>query len=177
MDLDDIARRIEECTRCPLHKTRTLPVPGEGPDNARIVFVGEAPGREEDLSGRPFVGRAGKLLDTALERAGIKRDDVFITSVLKCRPPDNRTPRAGEIKACMPYLREQLETIKPDVVVTLGNVSLKALTGKSGITKLHGIEIPMGKYIVFPTYHPAAILRNPNLMETFIADLRKLKEV
>jgi uracil-DNA glycosylase family 4 len=138
------------------------------------MLVGEAPGKQEDETGRPFAGRAGRLLTIALARAGIDRDQVFITSVIKCRPPKNRKPKRGEVKACLPYLRAQTELIKPRAVGLMGNVATKAILGIDGVTVRHG-QLHQGRYLV--TFHPAAVLRNKNLMEIFIADLRRLKEL
>jgi len=138
------------------------------------MLIGEGPGEEEDKQGRPFVGRAGKFLDELLDSAGLKREEVFITNVVKCRPPDNRDPKKAEIKACNPYLKRQIQLIDPDVICTLGNHATETLIGKKGITKLHGKEFEyQGKKLV-PLYHPAASLYNPNLVEDMIDDFKDL---
>jgi uracil-DNA glycosylase len=174
MGIEDLGENISSCTLCTLSSTRINAVPGEGPKNARIVLVGEAPGTEEDMTGRPFVGRCGKLLDRALEEAGIDRSQVFITSVVKCRPPKNRPPKRQEILACGPYIQKQIEMIKPSGVGLMGNVATKAVLGISGVTSIHG-NVYQGKYLV--TFHPAAVLRNKNLKEAFVSDLKKLYEL
>lgn len=138
------------------------------------MLVGEAPGREEDLTGRPFVGRAGKLLDQVLAEAGLSREDVFITSVIKCRPPGNRQPRKSEIASCLEYTLRQIQTLKPDIVVLLGNVALEALTGRRGIAKFRGRFIEEGGLRFLPTYHPAAVVRNKNLLPLLREDIKKL---
>src|SRR5207249_7181685 len=123
--LEDLARQIRGCTLCRLHEGRTHAVPGEGPAGAKVLLVGEGPGRHEDEAGRPFVGAAGRVLDAALAKAGIPREDVFITNVVKCRPPENRRPRADEIAACRPYLAAQIRLVHPGVIVTLGDTALR----------------------------------------------------
>lgn len=170
--LEDIHNKIRICPLCDLSLSRTLAVPGEGPCPAEIMLVGEAPGKEEDLSGRPFVGRAGRLLDRALEQAGIARSEVFITSVVKCRPPKNRKPKRPEIEACHPYLAAQMKLIRPSVVCLMGNVASSAVIGKQGITAIHG-QFFHDRFLV--TYHPAAVLRNMTLMDALVSDLKKAK--
>lgn len=189
--LDEIHRLVRECKRCPLHKTRKKPVPGEGPANARMVIVGEAPGAQEDATGRPFVGAAGKLLDKALQHNGIRRDDVFITNVVKCRPPGNRVPRHDEAVACLPYLVGQLRAIKPVIVLALGAtaanylanlptslqhrpsyVPIKEFRGKVIKVKIGDIEFKL-----VSSYHPAAILRNRGLWNLLLDDIRLAKEI
>ncbi len=171
-DLKWVADEIIKCRRCALSAVRRNAVPGEGPAGAKILMVGEAPGSAEDLAGRPFVGRAGALLERALELAGISRSEVFITNVVKCRPPENRRPREDEIKACMPYLRRQIEIINPSAICLLGNVPAKAVLGKQGVTAMRG-KVFDDIYLI--TFHPAAVLRNRGLMELFVSDLEKLK--
>jgi DNA polymerase len=173
MNLASINEKIASCTLCALSQSRTLAVPGEGPSDAKIMLIGEAPGREEDLSGRPFVGRAGKLLDECLREAGIARREIFITSVIKCRPPNNRKPSRAEIRACGMYLREQIDLINPDVIGLLGNVAASAILGRQGITALRG-KFFEDRFLV--TFHPAAIVRNKNLKSDFISDLIKIRE-
>ena len=172
MPLSELCSRIASCTRCPLSENRNLVVPGEGPLDAKIILIGEAPGRDEDLSGRPFVGRAGRLLDECLKSAGIDRSDVFITNVVKCRPPDNRRPRRGEINACNDYLQQQIDFVDPVVICLMGNVATGAILKMEGVTSLHG-QLFEDRYLV--TFHPAAIVRNKNLKELLISDLRKAK--
>lgn len=156
-----LADEAAGCTRCPLAATRTQVVFGVGDPDADLLFVGEAPGRDEDLRGEPFVGRSGKLLDRLLdEELGIDRAAVYIANVVKCRPPDNRDPRPEEIAACRPYLAEQVACIAPRVIVTLGNFATKLLLDTDkGITSLRGHSYPMGDAVCVPTFHPAAALR------------------
>lgn len=159
--LAELRVEAESCVRCSLADTRTSVVFGVGAPDADLMFVGEAPGKNEDLQGEPFVGAAGKLLDRLLAEAGIARERVYIANVLKCRPPGNRDPRPDEIEACKGYLRSQLELVDPTVVVTLGNFATKLLLRTdTGITRLRGHAYPWwrGKTLV-PTYHPAAALR------------------
>jgi uracil-DNA glycosylase family 4 len=173
MNLEVLNLEIRSCTLCDLCQDRILAVPGEGPSHAEIMLVGEAPGNEEDRTGRPFVGRAGKLLNLALNRAGLSREDVFITSVIKCRPPKNRKPNVREVICCLPYLWSQMELINPRLVCLMGNVAIKAVLDMQGVNELHG-KIFQNYYLT--TFHPAAVLRNRNLMELFISDLSKLSE-
>jgi DNA polymerase len=170
-ELGALAREAAGCTRCALSDTRTQVVFGVGDSSADLLFVGEAPGRDEDLQGEPFVGRSGKLLDRLVaEEMGIDRSQFYIANVVKCRPPDNRDPKPDEIAACRPYLAAQLELIRPTVVVTLGNFATKLLleTDK-GITKVRGQAYPKDGYQLVPTYHPAAALRSGG---TVIAEMR-----
>jgi len=157
--LEQIRTDVEACRRCPLADGRTQTVFGDGNPDARVLIVGEAPGKNEDLQGIPFVGAAGKYLNELLAIAGLKREDVFIANVLKCRPPGNRDPRPEEIELCTPYLREQTRTIDPEFIVTLGNFSTKfILKTEVGITRLHGKLQQAGRFKVFPIFHPAAAL-------------------
>jgi uracil-DNA glycosylase family 4 len=172
MELDHLHEKIRVCQLCDLSSNRIKAVPGEGPCPVEIMMVGEAPGREEDLTGKPFVGRAGRLLDVALAEAGLKRSEVFITSVIKCRPPDNRKPKRYEIEACHPYLETQMKMLGPRIVCLMGNVATQAVLGIQGVTSLRG-RILQDRFLV--TYHPAAVLRNGNLMTDFVSDLRKAK--
>ncbi len=173
-DLEQVAREIRSCTRCPLHRERTKGVPGEGDPEARIMLIGEAPGDREDREGRPFVGRAGTLLDTLLENVGLSREEVYVTNVVKCRPPDNRDPRNKEADTCRAYLTRQINLIKPKIIGTLGNHATKAVIGRSGISELHGREFVMEGYTVIPLYHPAAGLYNPNLVDDMKKDMEAL---
>jgi uracil-DNA glycosylase len=173
--LVELYREVSSCTRCPLHETRTKAVFGAGNADAELMFVGEAPGAEEDRQGLPFVGRAGQLLNHLLGEIGLSRDDVFIANVLKSRPPGNRDPQPTEIAACEPYLFEQVRLIEPKVVCTLGNFATKLLSGSPvGITKVRGTPQihDLGGRTVFllPLLHPAAALRTPAMKETLRAD-------
>ncbi len=182
--LDEIAREISYCRKCQLWATKTRYVPGEGSDKAEVVFVGEAPGREEDRQGRPFVGNAGKLLTEMIEKVlGLTRNDVFIANVLKCRPPNNRDPLPEEIDACSPYLIRQLDVIQPEIIVCLGRFSASFIFEMldipfSGISKVRGrvfdAETSGRKVKVIATYHPAAILYKPQLREIFEGDFRTI---
>jgi DNA polymerase len=171
-----------DCTRCPLHQGRTNVVFGAGDSDADLMFVGEAPGRTEDELGLPFVGRAGQLLDKLLGEIGLAREDVFITNVLKSRPPGNRDPQPLEIEACRSYLDRQVELIEPKVIATLGNFSTKLLrSDPTGITRLHGQaeERTIGARTVhlYPLYHPAAALYTPSMVEVLRADFARLPEL
>ncbi len=162
------------CSRCRLFATRKNAVPGEGPEKAELMFVGEGPGAEEDMTGRPFVGRAGRLLDQALEEADIRREDVYITNLVKCRPPDNRQPRDDEMDACHDFLRAQIEFVDPVIVCTLGATALMRVLGKRGISSYRGrIFRRLGRCVV-PTFHPAGALRNPSLKPFFLTDVKEV---
>ena len=161
---------IQDCQKCALATGRTQVVFGHGNPDADLMFVGEAPGYYEDKAGRPFVGAAGKLLDSLLQEIGVQRSEIFIANVLKCRPPQNRDPRPEEVEACKPYLLRQIALIKPRVICTLGNFATQLLLGKKvGITKVRGRSFPMSDYAVFPMLHPAAALHR----ETFQASVRE----
>ena len=175
-ELVALFKEVQKCTRCPLHETRTKAVFGAGNADAELMFVGEAPGADEDRQGLPFVGRAGQLLNQLLEEIGLSREDVFIANVLKSRPPGNRDPQPLEIEACKPYLFEQVRLIEPKVVCTLGNFATKLLTGSpAGITKVRGTpqvhELGGRTVLLLPLLHPAAALRTPAMKETLRADL------
>ena len=171
---DDLIDTIRNCNKCGLHKTRTNAVFGKGPLDAKIMLIGEAPGREEDLQGVPFVGKAGKELDNMLQAAGIKIDEVFITNVVKCRPPGNRNPEEHEMMKCNPYLVKQIETVRPKVIVLLGNIALSLVTGTpSGITKMRGKILEYMSYPAIPTFHPAYVIRNPGSGKIVIEDFKK----
>lgn len=175
--IDQIAMQIEGCQNCELGKTRKNTVPGEGPKNARIMFVGEAPGAKEDETGRPFVGRSGQLLTEVLAEAGIDRKRCFVTSPIKCRPPNNRTPKKAELNACRHWLEKQIDAIKPEVVCLLGNFATKTLLKKTGVTKLHGSVEVVGKTKYFVTFHPAAVIRGTVKREIYLADMIKLRKL
>jgi DNA polymerase len=175
--LDEIAAEIRVCTRCELHRTRTNSVPGEGPADARIMFIGEAPGWNEDQQGRPFVGAAGKFLEELLGAAGLKRSDVFITNVVKSRPPGNRDPLPDEIAACAPFLQRQIDAIDPDVIVTLGRFSMAKWFPGERISRIHGQPKKDGKRLIVPMYHPAAALHQQALKTTILEDFAKLPRI
>jgi len=186
-ELEKISLEIKNCNKCPLYKSRKNAVPGEGNWRNKIMFIGEAPGFNEDEQGRPFVGRAGKLLEEFLTSIGKKREEVFITNVVKCRPPNNRQPEEEEIKICTSlYLDKQIELIKPKLMVCLGNVSASYIFKKFGLkfesmNKVHGKIFSVSNLFiqtkVIATYHPAAILRNQNLVPIAKADWETIKEV
>ena len=177
--LVEVYKQASECTLCPLSETRTKVVFGSGDADADLMFVGEAPGAEEDRQGLPFVGRAGALLSELLEGIGLQRPDVWICNLLKCRPPGNRDPQPVEIETCSPYLEQQVELIQPRVIGTLGNFATRLLTqSRTGISRVHGTPQvhTLGGRAVFlmPLFHPAAALRTPSLMETLREDFAKL---
>lgn len=173
----DVERDIIHCTRCPLSRTRTLAVPGQGLAEAGLMFVGEAPGGQEDLQGLAFVGPAGRLLSELLEGIGMKREDVFITNILKCRPPGNRNPDVLEIERCLPYLRRQVSLIRPSVICTLGSFAFRSLVDDSAsISRVHGQFFRKGSFEFFASYHPAHALRNPPLVEVMQRDFAVLAE-
>lgn len=175
VSLEEIRAVLGDCRLCELCQTRTNIVFGVGNPRARVMFVGEAPGRNEDLQGEPFVGRAGENLNSILSLAGLTREEIYIANVLKCRPPGNRNPRPNEVLACSPFLREQIRSIWPDVIVTLGNPATHfVLKTETGITRLRGRFHQTGHFTVMPTFHPAAALRNPAWQELLEADFRML---
>lgn len=158
---EELNRDIRHCTRCPLCRTRTRSVAGEGSIHSRIMFVGEAPGAQEDAQGRPFVGPAGDLLAELLAGVGIPRQEVFITNVLKCRPPDNRDPADYEVEKCIPYLRRQVALMRPPIICTLGNAAYRNLVDASAsISRVRGQFFEKGRFSFFATYHPAAALHS-----------------
>jgi DNA polymerase len=171
--------KAKDCTRCPLHQTRTTVVFGSGNADAELMFIGEAPGANEDRMGLPFVGQAGKLLDKLLNEIGLERADVFIANTLLCRPPDNRDPHPKEIEACQDHLYAKIELIEPTMICTLGNFSTKLLRGDTtGISRLHGQEEvrAVGPRVVrlYPLYHPAAALYTPSTLEMLRADFQRI---
>jgi len=180
--LKAVYREARDCTRCALHQTRTQVVFGNGNANAALMFVGEAPGANEDRMGLPFVGAAGKLLDQLLGAIGMSRQDVWVCNVLKCRPPDNRDPHPNEIEACRDYLDRQIELIEPIVICTLGNFSTKLLRADTtGISRLHGQEevrvVGSRAVRLYPLYHPAAALYTPSTLEALRADFHRIPEL
>jgi DNA polymerase len=163
------------CENCKLSKTRTQDVYGIGNPNADLMFIGEAPGRDEDLKGEPFVGRAGQLLTDIIKAMKLTRDDVYIANVVKCRPPENRNPEPDELDACRPYIRRQVEIIQPKVIVTLGRFALQSLIEKSyGISSVRGQWLEYNGVKVMPTYHPAYLLRTPSAKKDVWADMKKV---
>ena len=182
--LDAVATEIIVCTKCQLSKNRKNSVPGEGNPESPVMFIGEAPGQSEDIKGKPFVGAAGKFLETLLSKIGLSRDDVFICNIVKCRPPRNRKPMPNEIQTCTPYLDRQIKIIKPHFIVTLGNYSTAYIFSKanlpfSGITQARGkfyqATILDMQITIFPTFHPAAALYNAKYKETLQHDVQLLK--
>jgi uracil-DNA glycosylase len=180
--LKAVYEEARECVRCPLHQTRTTVVFGAGNADADVMFIGEAPGANEDRMGLPFVGQAGKLLEKLLGEIGMERQDVFIANTLKCRPPDNRDPHPNEIEACQVYLRRQVDLIEPIVICTLGNFSTKLLRADTtGISRLHGHEeiriIGSRAVRLYPLYHPAAALYTPSTLESLRSDFHRIRDL
>jgi DNA polymerase len=173
-ELENIGDMVKSCTRCDLCKTRTNAVPGEGPPRARIMFVGEAPGRDEDLKGRPFVGSAGRKLTEVLEKAGFTRDQVYITNVVKCRPPNNRIPSDSEQDMCKGYLEKEIKIINPKIICVMGNTASKSVLGQGEITKNHGKTVEKDGMRYFLTFHPAATIYNKELTSTLEDDIKVL---
>lgn len=166
--------QIKTCIKCNLSKTRTNAVPGKGNSNAKILFIGEAPGKNEDVKGEPFVGSAGKILTDVLESVGLARSDVFITNVVKCRPPNNRVPTEEEKDSCNSYLLEELEIIKPKIICIMGNTAYGSLLGGNSITKNRGKIIKKNGLCYFLTVHPAAVIYNKDLKDVLQNDMRTL---
>ena len=174
--LDEVARKVRACTECPLSGNRTQAVPGEGPGTARIMFVGEAPGYHEDQQGRPFVGPAGRFLEELLGSIGLKREDVFIANMVKCRPPGNRDPLPAETAACSKYLDRQIELVGPDLIVTLGRYSLGKFFPNESITRVRGKVRVKDGLRVLPLLHPAAALHQQSLGEAIREDFKKIPQ-
>jgi len=173
-----IAREVRHCTRCSLYQDRQKAVPGEGSEKAKIVLLGEAPGREEDIQGRPFVGPSGRILDQVLRDAGLKREDLFITSVVKCRPPRNRVPRRIEYETCIrAHLWRQIDAINPVVICLLGGVAAKALLSVNRLSEIRGKVVKSGTNRFFPTYHPAAAGRKRSWYRALSEDMAKLSSL
>jgi uracil-DNA glycosylase family 4 len=175
--LSELALEIADCKKCILSKSRTKSVPGEGPENAAIMFIGEGPGFHEDKQGRPFVGAAGQFLEELLAGIGMKREDVFIGNVIKCRPPGNRDPMPDEIEACRFYLDRQIELLNPKVVVTLGRYSMARWFPNAKISAIHGQPRKIEGRLIVPMFHPAAALHQPSLRKDVEADFQKLPEI
>jgi uracil-DNA glycosylase len=176
-ELSDLAQLIQRCPDCRLCETRTQAVPGEGPEDARIMFIGEGPGFNEDRTGRPFVGAAGKFLDQLLGTAGLRREQVFIGNVVKCRPPNNRDPMPDEIEACRKWLDRQIEIIDPEVIVTLGRHSMNKFVPGATISRIHGVPREVDGRTVVPMFHPAAALHQERYRSLIVADFEKLPQI
>ncbi len=172
-ELERIACTIAGCRKCPLHRTRTQTVPGQGNPQPEIMFIGEAPGADEDEQGLAFVGRAGQLLTKMIQAMGLQREEVFIANILKCRPPDNRPPLPEEMETCIPFLKEQIRVLKPKVIVALGATAVRGLVGLDGISKLRGKWLLFEGIDLMPTYHPAYLLRNPPAKKEVWMDLQE----
>jgi DNA polymerase len=189
LNIRELHEKIMACTLCHLCRTRSKAVPGEGPANASVMFIGEGPGRQEDLEGRPFVGRAGKFLDECLQSIGLKRESVFITNIVKCRPSEksgswvrDRKPTKEEIEACSPYLDRQLELVKPEIVCTLGDTASSQIFKRYNMEEdtighIHGRLYLAGAMKLIPLYHPAAALYDNNLRQIVIIDFQRLRQV
>jgi len=175
--LSDLDQEIRVCQRCILAKSRTNAVPGEGPEDAAILFIGEGPGFHEDRLGRPFVGAAGQYLEELLGRIGLQRSSVYIANVIKCRPPANRDPEPVEIEACRPYLDRQIELIRPRLVITLGRFSMARYFPGATISRIHGQPKRIGSVIYYPMFHPAAALHQPTLRPTVDEDFFRIPEL
>lgn len=176
MTWDELYEQCRICDKCPLGKTKTNTVFGCGNQNARLMFVGEAPGEQEDKQGIPFVGAAGKLLDKYLDAVEILRDEVYIANILKCRPPHNRDPLPEEGDACIGFLREQVKLIRPEIIVCLGRISaMRLIKPDFKITREHGVIVKKGAFAMTAVYHPAALLRDPSKKEDMYRDMKKIK--
>ena len=177
MKLEELRHECENCQKCGRGETRTNLVFGVGNENADLMFVGEAPGEKEDLSGEPFVGAAGKLFNKYLEAVDIKREEVYIANILKCRPPKNRDPQPAEEDACIDWLREQVKIVRPKMIVCLGRISaMRLIKPDFKITKEHGVWFERGGYEMCALYHPSALLRDPRKKEDMLTDMKALKE-
>lgn len=183
---EELVKEICSCHLCSLGEARTIAVPGEGPVPARIMLIGEAPGKQEDVSGRPFVGRAGAILNEMLGSAGIRREDVFVTSVIKCRPPKNRDPSPGEISACMPYLKRQISLVCPEIIVPMGRFAAACILDMFGLPSgtigtIHGksfaLKLQGNSPVIIPVYHPAVITHNPRLKGALAEDFQVIRRL
>lgn len=173
-----LEHQLQSCKGCPLGATRNNLVFGRGSEEADIVFIGEGPGEQEDLQGSPFVGRAGQLLDKIIDAAGLTEEDYYICNIVKCRPPGNRVPAPEEVKACIPYLRQQIAYVQPKIMVLLGASAAKAIIDpRIAITKARGTWVKMGNFLVMPTFHPAALLRDPQKKIPVWKDFQEIKRV
>ncbi|MBI4789867.1 MAG: uracil-DNA glycosylase [Chloroflexi bacterium] len=176
-ELTDMYAQIRVCPKCDLSQSRTNAVPGEGPENAEIMFIGEGPGFHEDRQGRPFVGPAGQYLDELLGLIGMDRQKVYITNVVKCRPPQNRDPLPYEMDACRPYLDRQIELIKPKVIITISRYAMGRWFPDKKISEIHGKPKRFGDLVVIPMYHPAAALHQSSLKATLEADFKRVPQI
>ncbi len=173
-ELETIKQNVIKCTKCDLCKTRTNAVPGKGNFQSDVIFVGEAPGRNEDKKGEPFIGVAGKKLSIALDEAGISRDEVYITNIVKCRPPNNRVPKTNERDTCQEYLKQEISIIKPKIICILGNTAFNSILGGSEIIKFRGKIVRKDNQLYFLTIHPAATIYNQKLIDVLKSDIVKL---
>ncbi|MBC7250953.1 MAG: uracil-DNA glycosylase [Anaerolineae bacterium] len=176
-ELTKLYEEIAHCTRCALSQSRAKTVPGEGPEHADIMFIGEAPGFHENQQGRPFVGAAGKFLEELLASINLRREDVYICNVIKCRPPGNRDPLPEEIEACRPFLDRQIELVQPKLIVTLGRYSMARYFPNAKISRIHGQPRKMGGVIYYPMYHPAAALHQPRYRADIERDILKIPQL
>ena len=176
-ELTELYKEIAVCKRCELSQGRTRTVPGEGPENAEIMFIGEAPGFHEDRQGRAFVGAAGKFLEELLASIGLTRDEVYICNVIKCRPPGNRDPQPDEMAACKPFLDRQIELVQPKLIVTLGRFSMARYFPNTKITRIHGQPKRIGNRIYYPMFHPAAALHQPKWRAVVKEDMLKIPQI
>lgn len=176
-ELTQLYAQIRVCQKCDLAKGRTNTVPGEGPENAEIMMIGEAPGFHEDRQGRPFVGAAGNLLDELLATINLKRNEIYICNVLKCRPPQNRDPQPDEMDACKPYLDQQIELIQPKIIITISRFAMARWFADKKISEIHGKPKKFGNLVVLPMYHPAAALHQPSLRRVLEEDFKKIPAI
>jgi uracil-DNA glycosylase family 4 len=176
-ELSELYEEIRRCEKCILSQGRTHAVPGEGAEDAQIMFIGEGPGFHEDRQGRPFVGAAGKYLDELLTTIGLSREQVYIANVVKCRPPGNRDPQPEEIEACRPYLDKQIELIRPHLIVTLGRFSMQRYFPGASISRIHGQPKRVGSVIYYPMFHPAAALHQPRWRSLIEEDVKRIPEL
>jgi uracil-DNA glycosylase family 4 len=176
-ELTELYAEVAQCTKCALAEGRNLTVPGEGPEDADIMMIGEAPGYHENRLGRPFVGAAGRFLEQLLASINMRREDVYICNVIKCRPPNNRDPLRHEIEACGPYLDRQIELVKPRVIITLGRHSMARYLPKATISKVHGKPVRVGEWVVLPMFHPAAALHQPKYRAQIEEDFVKIPQI
>ena len=176
-ELKKIKKQVTQCTKCELSKTRNNSVPGKGNFKSDVIFVGEAPGKNEDEKGEPFIGIAGKKLSSALENAGVSRDDIYITNIVKCRPPSNRIPKTNERETCQEYLKQEISIIKPKIICVLGNTVFNSILGGSEIMKYRGKVAQKNKQLYFISIHPAATIYNQKLVDVFKKDIKKLFKI